>query len=245
MQRLEDTLSYPGRGRWLNRTVIGSLLVLGSPLLVPLVVLVGYGVQTLETTLEGADEPPAFADWGSLLVTGIGGIVIGLVYLLGPLLIGTALALAVGVVGYSGLAGLAPAVGSDSTLVWAISAVAALVAAFFTLVFVSLTLVSLYVLPAALARYAATGDGTAAFDRTPLARIASSRDYFFAMVALQVVPLVVPVVAVVCLLTVVGIVALPGIAFLAWVVCCRLVGLGVAATTADERFSGTESIEAT
>lgn len=232
---LADALSYPIRGQWLERTVLGGLLVVGSVLVVPLFVLAGYVVRVLETTLEGAEKPPSLEGWSTLAARGVGAVAITLAYLLVPLLAGALLAAVVGTTGYYGLAELAPVVGGHEELVWGISLVAALLAALLSIVVFGATLLVYYLLPAALTLYAMAGTTRAAFDRNALASLALSREYFLAMAVLQIVPLVVPVVALACLLTVVGIAALPAIPFLAMLYSCRLVGYAVAEPTVDSR----------
>ncbi|RQG91464.1 DUF4013 domain-containing protein [Natrarchaeobius halalkaliphilus] len=234
---LSDLGSYPRRGRALERTVVGGALVFGSVLVIPALVLIGYCVRVAETTLAGSDDPPEIAPgtWRPLAVTGTAASVILLVYLVGPLALGTMLGLVVGALGYYGLLGLAPVVADHDTLVWGTSVVAALVAALLALAFVAFTLVVYYHLPAALARYAETGSLRAAFERKPLVRIATTSEYALGMAALQLVPLVVPIVAVLCLVSIVGIVVLPAVPFVAALVSSRLIAVAVARSrSADE-----------
>jgi len=230
-----DALSYPLRGPWLERTVLGGLLVVGSVLIVPFFVLAGYVVRVLETTLEGADEPPPLEGWSELAARGVGAVAITLAYLLVPLLAGALLAVVAGTTGYYGLAELAPLVGGHEELVWGISLVAALLAGLLSMVVLGVTLLVYYLLPAALTLYATAGTTRAAFDRDALTSLALSREYFLAMAVLQLVPLIVPLVALACLLTVVGILALPAVPFLATVYSCRLIGHAVAEPTVGSR----------
>lgn len=222
-----DALSYPLRGPWLERTVLGGLLVIGAVLIVPVFVLAGYVVRVLETTLEGADEPPPLEGWSELAGRGLGAVAITLAYLLVPLLAGALLAVVAGTTGYYGLAELAPLVGGHEELVWGISLVAALLAGLLSMVVFGVTLLVYYLLPAALTLYATAGTTRAAFDRDALRSLALRREYVLAMAVLQVVPLIVPVIALACLLTVVGVVALPAILFLLALASCRVLGLAV------------------
>lgn len=224
----EELSSYPFRGAWLERTITGSLLVVGSVLVVPLLVLAGYGVRVLETTLEGVDEPPSLEGWRRLATRGGGVVAITFGYLVAPLAVTAVVGGLVAAGGYYGLAGLAPLVGGDETVVWLISAVAALLAALLALVAVAAILVVYYFLPAALVQYAATGSMRAAFDRRAVALLGLNGRYFLAVAILQIVPLVVPIVAVVAAVTVVGVLVIPAVVFLAGLVSCRV--LGVAAT---------------
>ncbi|RQH03466.1 DUF4013 domain-containing protein [Natrarchaeobius oligotrophus] len=227
----DDPLSYPTRGPWLERTAIGSVLVLGSILVVPGLILAGYCVRTLAATLEGRSEPPAFRTWRGLATTGLVALGITLCYLLAPVIAGGALAVAFGVGGYYGLSGLAPAIGGHETLIWGVSIVAALFAALVSLAVVAFACALYYALPAALARYAETGRFRAAFDRRALVSTVVGREYFLALAVLQVVPLVFLAVAVVSLLTVVGTLAVPALAFVTALVSCRVVGNAVSTSS--------------
>ncbi|ELY63029.1 DUF4013 domain-containing protein, partial [Natronobacterium gregoryi] len=162
---LDDAPSYPFRGPWLERTARGSLLVLGSVLLAPAVLLAGYCIRVLEATFEGREEPPPLEGWRDLSRRGVGAVAIGCCYLVGPLVVGAVAGVALGSVGYYALGVLAPLVTSEAAI-WGVSLVAAAIAALLALVFVAVTLVIYYLLPAALAVYARTGTVRAAFDRS-------------------------------------------------------------------------------
>ncbi|WP_049922743.1 DUF4013 domain-containing protein [Halopiger djelfimassiliensis] len=227
-----DVLSYPNRGAWLERTVLGSLLVVGSVLVVPAVFLAGYLLRVLETTLDGDDTPPPFEGWRELAAAGAGGTAITLAYLLAPLVGGAIVTLVLVPIGYYGLVGLATVI-DGRVAIWGVSLVAALVAGLLALGFAAVTLAVYTVLPAALTVYARTGALRSAFDRTALEPIVLCREYVLAVTVLQLVPLAVPIVALCCLVTVVGVVALPAIPFYAALVSCRV--LGVATSAAIDR----------
>lgn len=81
----EGTFTYPmERDDWLKTVLIGGVLTFFGFLLIPLFVVYGYVVETIRTSIDGERAPPAFEDWGSLLVDGLKAWVIGLVYLLVP-----------------------------------------------------------------------------------------------------------------------------------------------------------------
>ena len=65
---LEDGLSYPIRGDWIGRIVIGGILGLLTVLVIPAFLVVGYLVRVLEETVAGDEVPPEFTDWGGLLI---------------------------------------------------------------------------------------------------------------------------------------------------------------------------------
>ncbi len=88
MARLESAIRYPStREDWYIVIAIGGVLTLLSFLILPLILVYGYLVRLIRERLTGATEPPPFEDWTDLFVDGIQAWVIGLVYLLIPLLI--------------------------------------------------------------------------------------------------------------------------------------------------------------
>lgn len=104
------------RDDWLKTVLIGGVLTFFGFLLIPLFVVYGYVVETIRTSIEGERSPPAFGDWWSLLVDGLKAWVIGLVYLLVPVIVawitvgGAFVAMATGgragaVGGFAGLVG--------------------------------------------------------------------------------------------------------------------------------------------
>jgi len=89
MDSLESIATYPtNRDNWITTVLIGGVLLLLGFLLVPLVFVYGYVVRVIKDTSEGDSEPPAFGDWGELFVDGLKAWLIGLVYLLVPLVVG-------------------------------------------------------------------------------------------------------------------------------------------------------------
>ncbi|MFO8114408.1 MAG: DUF4013 domain-containing protein, partial [Halorubrum sp.] len=77
--------------------LVGGLLLLASPLVVPSILVLGYVSRVLRRTADGDDTPPAFEAWGDLLVEGAKAFAVTLVYSLLPLLVfATAALLGVG-----------------------------------------------------------------------------------------------------------------------------------------------------
>lgn len=141
---LSDALYYPTRGEQSVLTIIlGGVLSLLSILLIPLLFVFGYYVRVLETTANGADEPPQFDDWGSLGVSGLVAVLVTAAYYLVPVL------------AFAGLGGIGALTG-DSGAAMAGMAVALVVAG---VLWVALT----YVYPAALTNFATSGRAGAAF----------------------------------------------------------------------------------
>ncbi|MFC7098829.1 DUF4013 domain-containing protein [Halobaculum marinum] len=80
---LEDALRYPlNNDDWLATLVIGGLLILTSPLVVPALVLQGYLLRVLRMAVAGEDAAPSFTDWGALIVDGIKLLIVQFVFAL-------------------------------------------------------------------------------------------------------------------------------------------------------------------
>lgn len=86
---LSEAISSPTEDdEWIKTILIGGVLVLLGFLIVPLIIAYGYMLRVLRARLADAPEPPRFTEWGNLLVTGVKAWVIGLVYMLIPLIVG-------------------------------------------------------------------------------------------------------------------------------------------------------------
>ncbi|MFB6095589.1 MAG: DUF4013 domain-containing protein, partial [Halodesulfurarchaeum sp.] len=147
---LEDGLSYPLRGEWVGRIIIGGVLSFLSFLFLPLLPLYGYLVRVLDRTVEGNEKPPEFTDWGELTVKGVAAFVIGLAYSLVPLFL-------YGIVVTSFL-GAGAAIGGDA---------GGFLAGFgflSFLLFIPVLLFIYYLIPAALTNYARKGNIGAGFE---------------------------------------------------------------------------------
>lgn len=89
MKAIGDVITYPMESDdWLVTTLIGGVLLFLSVLIIPLLVVYGYLIDVIRGSLAGASEPSAFGDWGALLVDGLQAWIIGLIYMLVPLLVG-------------------------------------------------------------------------------------------------------------------------------------------------------------
>lgn len=85
---IETLVRYPMESDdWLKTVVIGGLLLLFWFLIVPWFLVAGYLVQAIRAGMDGAEEPPSFGDWGTLLREGFVAAVIGFVYQLVPLVV--------------------------------------------------------------------------------------------------------------------------------------------------------------
>jgi len=219
---LEDGLSYPVRGDWIGRVIIGGVLGFLSFLLLPVLPLYGYLVRVLETTVNGDESPPEFTDWGDLTVTGLVALVITLAYTIVPLV---AYAVFVTVV-----AGAGGAVGGDAGAV--IGGLGLLTA----LAFVPVVLLAYYAVPAALTAYAIEDDLGAAFDVDRLKPVLLSGEYLAAVLLPVVIAFVLWIVTMVLAFTVVGLVFVPFIQFYGQVTVFRM--FGSAFGSVSDRTSG-------
>lgn len=162
----QEALNYPRNSDSAVKNVaIGGLLLFLSFLFVPALAAFGYVVRSLRQVLDGVEEPPAFDDWGELLVDGAKAFLIGLVYSLVPTAIAVVAVLVSGVT--LGIGGN----GAGSGLV---VGVIALVAAL--LVFV-VSLAAAYIIPAAIVAWVRTGSLGAAFSPGELRVLAFSKAY--------------------------------------------------------------------
>ncbi|SNR30199.1 DUF4013 domain-containing protein [Halorubrum vacuolatum] len=212
---LEDGLSYPVRDDWLGRVLIGGALGFFSWLVIPAFLLLGYLVAVLESTVHGEDIPPAFTDWGTLLVRGVIATLIGIAYAIVPL------------VGYSLLVvvvlGAGGAVGGDAgVFIGGLGLLAALA-------FIPVVLLIYYAVPAALTAYAVDNRIGAAFAPSRLAPTLLSVEYLIAVLMPLVVSLILWAVTGVLAITVIGLVLIPFVQFYGQVAIFRMFGRAFAA----------------
>jgi hypothetical protein len=148
---------------WVKTVAIGAVLTLLSVLVVPALIVGGYVVRTIRERAAGATEPPAFDDWGGLLVDGLKAAVIYLVYMIVPIAV---FAVTVG--------GLILGVLTGSETIASVG-----IAGFLGGIVVSsvLSLVFGYFAVAALVNFACKEDLSAAFDFGTVKRLAFSSDY--------------------------------------------------------------------
>ena len=211
---IEDGLSYPARGDWVGRIIIGGVLGLLSVFVVPAFAIFGYLVRVLERTVAGDEVPPAFDDWGDLLAKGVVATLIALVYSIVPVV-------AYGIV-ISVVAGIGSGIGGD------LGALIGVTGALLALAFIPVLLFIYYAVPAALTAYAARGDVKAAFDVEILKPTLFSVEYLLAVLMPLLISTGVFVVSVVLILTVVGAVFVPFVQFYGQVAVFRMFGTAFA-----------------
>lgn len=208
-----ESLTYPTeREGWLKTVLVGGVLVFLGFLLVPLIAVYGYLVAVIRESIDGSAAPPAFEDWGTLLVDGVKAWVIGIVYLLVPVVVGV---LTVG--------GSAGAVATGSSAGAGLGAAGLLGGLTLTAV---LSLLFGYVAVAAVVNFAHRGRFGAAFDAGELRAVAFDGDYAVAWLVSIGVFVVAGLVAGIPL---VGFVVGPFVSFYGMVVAGRLWAEGYAA----------------
>lgn len=203
---IEDAFSYPtNRDDWVKTVLIGGVLTFLSFLVIPFFVVQGYVVRVIRSSIEGDSTPPAFGDWGALLVEGLKAWVIGFVYMLVPLIV------AFVTVG-GGIAAMAT--GSES------GAAAGLAGMFGGLALSGiLVLVFGYFAVVAIVLFAREGEFGAAFDFDQLRAVAFDGDYAIAWLVSVAVFIVASVVTGIPFI---GFILGPFVSFYAFVVAGRL-----------------------
>jgi len=162
----QEALNYPRNSdSAVKNVVIGGALLFLSFLLVPTFFVLGYVVRSLRHVLDGIEEPPEFDEWGELFMDGLKAFAIGLAYSLVPTVIAI-----VAVVTSGATLGLTGP-GRSGGLVVGLIALGALA----LLTVVSLLLV--YVLPAAIVAWVRTDSLGAAFSPAELRVLAFSKTY--------------------------------------------------------------------
>lgn len=208
---LEDGLSYPLNGdSALGRIVIGGLLGFGSFLIVPAIALMGYLVWVLEGAARGDEEPPAFEDWGEMIVDGLKAIVVSLVYGIIPF--------ALVFVSFFVVLGGASAGDSAGGILGGIGALGILVS------LVAMFLLY-YLIPAALTNMALEDSFGAAFDFGTIKQAVLSVDYLVAWLIPFVLAALVNVVVLLLSITVVGLVVVPFLQFYVQVAAFYMFGV--------------------
>lgn len=170
MQGIMDAITYPTeREDWLKTVLIGGALVWFGFLLVPLLLVYGYVIETIRAGLADEPRPPAFEEWGELFVDGLKAWVIGIVYMLVPLIVaGVTIGGSVATMATGGDVAVATGLGS---------------------LFVGLAVTLLlslafgYLAVAALVNFAREGQFGAAFDFGVIKTVALDRDYAVAWLA--------------------------------------------------------------
>nr|WP_225307726.1 MULTISPECIES: DUF4013 domain-containing protein [unclassified Haloarcula] len=202
---------------WIAQMLIGGVLLVFFFLLIPLLAFNGYLLRVIGTTVQGESEPPAWDDWGGLIVDGIKFSIVGLVYSIVPMVV---------IFGIGGtLIGLGGAAGESG---------GGIIAGFGLMAFLLLIPVLFliyYIVPAALANMAVEGSLGAAFDFSLLKNVVLTSDYFIAVLMPIVVGIITNIISNVLAVTVIGLVLVPFVSYYGQVAVFRMFGTAFANQT--------------
>lgn len=151
---------------WVKTVAIGGVAIILSILIVPYFLVTGYLVRAIRAGMDGAEEPPVFDEWGSLLKEGVVAGVIGLIYQIIPIIV---------VAVFVGGSLLAIATGSDAG-----AGIGMLGMAGGLFVGWILSLIFGFVGFAGVANYAREGNFGAGFDFGVISTVITSRAYLLA-----------------------------------------------------------------
>lgn len=222
----EDGIKFPLEGdEAVKRIVIGGLLGIFSFLIVPAFALVGYYVEAAKAGVEEAPEPPAFDDWGDLIVKGIVGTVIMILYAIVPMVL---VMLTTGM----SFAGVAQG-GTAGGILGGLGAIGLLIA-------LLAMLVVYYAIPAGLVNYAIEDSIGAAFDWSAIKPVLFSADYLVAWLVPFVLAFVLNIVAVILAITIVGLILLPFLQFYVYVAVMYMFGRAFTQARETTTSSGTD-----
>ncbi|MFW6320392.1 MAG: DUF4013 domain-containing protein [Halohasta sp.] len=230
----EDGLSYPARGDWLGRTIIGGLLAFFSFLLIPAFFVTGYLIRVLKTTVSGAEKPPAFEDWGDLFIKGLVGTVIAIIYSVVPFVV-------FGTIGFVlfGIIGIGGGIGGDGGGL--IAGLGGLTLVFVGLLFIPVVFLIYYMVPAALTNYAIEDDFGAAFDFSTIKPILLSGEYLVAVLLPLVVAVVLWIATSILAVTGIGLLLAPFLQFYGQVVVFRMFGTAFKNVSESSRMPSSSS----
>ncbi|MFB6352542.1 MAG: DUF4013 domain-containing protein [Halobacteriales archaeon] len=196
---LDEALAFPrADDDWLETVLIGGVLSLLGFLVVPTIIVNGYLLRVMRAAVAGDATPPRFGDWADLFVDGLLLWIVQFVYMGIP-----AALLATVMASFAVVASVGASTGADPT--GAATAAGGLVALLVLLAVGLLFVVATYLLPAALANFARTGEFAAAFHLRTVARAAFSVDYLVAVLLVIVVSLVLGLVGGLLVVVLVGI----------------------------------------
>jgi hypothetical protein len=158
---------------WVKTVLIGGILSLLGVLVVPTLLVAGYLVRVIRSTMHGDEQPPVFDEWGDMVVDGLKAAVVAIAYGIVPTIIagiivgGSIFTLVVG--GNANSGGLAALGGIGVFLGLLVAFVLGLLAA--------------YVIPAAVANFAEKDSLGAAFSLSDLRPVLASGKYFTAWIS--------------------------------------------------------------
>lgn len=231
---LEAALRYPWNGGQAAVTlIVGGILTLLSPLVIPGLIVLGYGLEVVEVVMAGEDRPPTFRNWRQMFVDGIKAVIVLIGYVVIPLIIGTGvIAVIAGAAGFRFRGGSVLNIG-DPQLVG--------IAFVFALLVAGLALVVSYLAPAALVHLGRTGRLGAAFEVSQVRRLARADDYGAAWLLALAVFASAAVVLAVLNAAAIGVIVSGFVTFYAFVAMAHLYTRGAAGAGFDLEASNEDS----
>ncbi|MFB6251425.1 MAG: DUF4013 domain-containing protein [Halobellus sp.] len=168
---------------WVTTVLIGGILTLLSPLVIPAILVLGYLVRVVRETMHGNERPPAFDEWGDLFSDGLRAFIIVFVYGFVPTLV-AALVIGGGVLSFVVVGGSASSVsGSFGPRSGITTGLGILVVLVGSLLAVVVSLLAAYVGPVAMASLAERDDLSGAFSLSELRPALTFRTYATAWVS--------------------------------------------------------------
>ena len=213
----EEAIRYPWKGEKKVETIaIGGVLTL---LVLPVFLTWGYAVEVVRRVSAGeVDEPPAFEDWGALLVDGLKVFLITVVYSLIP-------AAVVAAAAFSFIVPASVSAGGDGS--GALGAAGFLLGILALLVSLVASVALIYVVPTAVAAYARTDRLGAAFSPSELRFVGGNRAYATAWLVAVALTLLASVVSGAVSATFVGGLLVPFVTFYGMVASAYAIGEGI------------------
>lgn len=193
---LQEALEYPKSGdEAVKRIVVGGVLSLLSILVIPAFIVSGYLIRVIRNVSSGEEQPPTFNDWSELFVDGIKVTVIGLAYMGMPIIL---YILMIFMFGFGGQSSMPASMELVLVLMFLVPL---------------LFLISGYLLPAAIVRFANEERMSAAFEFGTLKDLLFSVEYLVAWVLVFALSIIVGIVSNILAITVIGLVLVPPLSF--------------------------------
>lgn len=219
LDALETALRYPWHDGETGVTlVVGGILTLLSPLVLPGLVVLGYGLRVVEDVMDDRPTPPSFREPGTLLVRGVKAAVVIVAYVAVPLAASAGLlGVVAGAAGFRFDAGV-PSIGRAMAAGGLVLVVVLLLA--------GVALVAAYLAPAALVHLARTRRLGAAFSFGDVRSLAGADAYGSAWLLALAVFVLASVVLAVLNAAAIGVIVSGFVTFYAFVAMAYLYAVG-------------------
>lgn len=205
---IEDGLSYPLEGdEAVKNLLIGGVITfIGQLLFFPLLLVGGYLIGVLRTSVQGYNQPPAWQDWGDLLVDGLKAWLIGAVYSFVPMVIFFILAFVI--MGLGGAADSGGFIGGGMIILFLLA--------------IPVYFIIMYVVPAALTNFAVNDSIGAAFDFGTIVDVITDGEYMIAAIIAIVISVVAGTIIGLLYFVLIGFLVAPFVYFYVYVAVMRM-----------------------